>query len=346
MNAEPNGLRPKKRAGITGASYAPARPRRAPRACPRAPRSVLGGGARGLRLGVEAGGRGRVGVGRGNPLRSCATNTTPSSLPWASAAPALLPAGTPSRAERRRRAAGWAPTRRRRRRWRRAGGEHTKGSVGGDRHVHTYLVPSWYDFSSLGATAHWKIQLSMHSMTVATAPLRILSYNVRYFGHATRGLATRRRPWSGSPRPWRRSIRSPRSSACRRSRRDRCGRPWPRRASQGRRADAARAVRAELSAALTAAGKPDAYEALLLPGARLPPSTRTHVYTTGLAVLAHDAFVVDRHNAEQPARHHPSRAPVKGFKQTRICAHVRFRPIVPGRGARATWRPSTCSTRT
>jgi hypothetical protein len=36
--------------------------------------------------------------------------------------------------------------------------------------------------------------------------LRILSYNVRYFGHALRGLATTRASMEGSPPGWRPSA--------------------------------------------------------------------------------------------------------------------------------------------
>jgi endonuclease/exonuclease/phosphatase family metal-dependent hydrolase len=77
---------------------------------------------------------------------------------------------------------------------------------------------------------------------------------------------------------------------------------------------------------LKAAGKPDTYEAYYFPAHAYRLSARTHVYTTGLAVLAHEGFVVDRHNADQPHDiTHRKLHPVKGFKQTRICAHVRLR---------------------
>jgi endonuclease/exonuclease/phosphatase family metal-dependent hydrolase len=81
-----------------------------------------------------------------------------------------------------------------------------------------------------------------------------------------------------------------------------------------------------LSAALAAARKPDAYQAHYFPAHAYRLSARTHAYTTGLAVLAHSDFAVDRHNAQRP--HDITHRRPRGnrrLKQTRICAHVRFR---------------------
>jgi endonuclease/exonuclease/phosphatase family metal-dependent hydrolase len=50
------------------------------------------------------------------------------------------------------------------------------------------------------------------------------------------------------------------------------------------------------------------------------------VYTTGLAVLAHERCAVDHHNARAPADiTHRHMHPIPHLKQTRVCAHVRFR---------------------
>ena len=83
---------------------------------------------------------------------------------------------------------------------------------------------------------------------------------------------------------------------------------------------------AMLDAELARNNKTDAYEAYYFPAHSYRLTKATHAYTTGLAVLAHKDFTVDHHNAEEPAditaRHlHP----IQGLKQTRICAHVRFR---------------------
>jgi endonuclease/exonuclease/phosphatase family metal-dependent hydrolase len=81
-----------------------------------------------------------------------------------------------------------------------------------------------------------------------------------------------------------------------------------------------------LSASLTAAGKSDGYDAYYFPAHAYRLSARTHVYTTGLAVLAHSDFMVDHHNAEMPHDiTHRRMHPIRRMKQTRICAHVRFR---------------------
>jgi endonuclease/exonuclease/phosphatase family metal-dependent hydrolase len=81
-----------------------------------------------------------------------------------------------------------------------------------------------------------------------------------------------------------------------------------------------------LSLALTTAGKPDVYDAYYFPAHKYALSKTTHFYTTGLAILAHGDFAVDHHNAEMPHDiTHRRMHPIRRFKQTRICAHVRFR---------------------
>jgi endonuclease/exonuclease/phosphatase family metal-dependent hydrolase len=81
-----------------------------------------------------------------------------------------------------------------------------------------------------------------------------------------------------------------------------------------------------LSTSLGAAGVPDAYDAYYFPAHAYRLAANTHVYTTGLAVLAHADFAVDHHNAEMPHDiTHRRLHPVRKLKQTRICAHVRFR---------------------
>ncbi len=153
-------------------------------------------------------------------------------------------------------------------------------------------------------------------------PIRILSYNVRYFGHGTRGLASTERAMHRiadaiatlEPLP---SIvclqevetRSLRSNVAHRHEETQLDR-----------------FMQMLSASLVDAGKRDVYGAYYFPAHAYRLSAKTSVYTTGLAILAHDDFVVDHHNAARPhdITHRRAHA-VRRFKQTRICAHVRFR---------------------
>jgi endonuclease/exonuclease/phosphatase family metal-dependent hydrolase len=74
-----------------------------------------------------------------------------------------------------------------------------------------------------------------------------------------------------------------------------------------------------------------AYEAHYFPAHTYAVAKGAHIYTTGLAVLAHQDFVVDHHNASRPhdITHRRIHA-LRGLKQTRICAHVRFRRKAPG----------------
>jgi endonuclease/exonuclease/phosphatase family metal-dependent hydrolase len=82
-----------------------------------------------------------------------------------------------------------------------------------------------------------------------------------------------------------------------------------------------------LAHSLVAHGKPDAYEAYYFPAHVYQLGRKTHIYTTGLAILTHRDFEVHHHNSKGPhdityRRIHP----VRRLKQTRICAHIRFKP--------------------
>jgi hypothetical protein len=174
-------------------------------------------------------------------------------------------------------------------------------------------------------------------MTGHAAPaLRILSYNVRYFGHATRGLASTAaamRRIAGAiagldPLPAivclqeveTRSLRATVAHGALRNRPEQTQ---------------LETFSHTLAAALADARKTDSYQAHYFPAHAYRLSAKTHVYTTGLAILAHDRLVVDHHNADQPHDiTHRKLHPIRGFKQTRICAHIRFRyqgakPIAP-----------------
>jgi endonuclease/exonuclease/phosphatase family metal-dependent hydrolase len=152
--------------------------------------------------------------------------------------------------------------------------------------------------------------------------LRILSYNVRYFGHGTRGLASTKtamrriaqaiavlRPLPAIVCLQEVETRSIRSTV----------------AHRGTETQLERFMQM-LSAALAEERKADAYDAYYFPAHAYRLSGRTQVYTTGLAILAHQDYAVDHHNAEMPhdITHRRMHA-IRWFKQTRICAHVRFR---------------------
>ena len=157
-----------------------------------------------------------------------------------------------------------------------------------------------------------------------TQPIRILSYNVRYFGHGTRGLASTKRAMRRiadaiaalEPLP---------AIVCLQEVETR-----PLRSTVAHRT-APEETQLEqfmqmLSAALTATRKSDGFESYYFPAHAYRLSARTQMYTTGLAILAHGDFEVDHHNAETPHDiTHRRMQPIRRIKQTRICAHVRFR---------------------
>jgi endonuclease/exonuclease/phosphatase family metal-dependent hydrolase len=160
---------------------------------------------------------------------------------------------------------------------------------------------------------------------VATAQaIRILSYNVRYFGHATRGLASTKKAMKRiadaiaalKPLPaivclQEVETRSLRSTVAHRTA------PEETQLEQFHRM---------LAASLAEAAKPDSFEAHYFPAHAYRLSEKTKVYTTGLAILAHSDFAVDHHNAGTPHDiTHRRQNAARRMKQTRICAHLRFR---------------------
>jgi endonuclease/exonuclease/phosphatase family metal-dependent hydrolase len=150
----------------------------------------------------------------------------------------------------------------------------------------------------------------------------MVSYNVRYFGHALRGLASTRRPKLGIARAFAAldplpdaiclqevetiSIRS--RIAFRRGHADE-----PQLDS----------FMTALGDAFAAAGKPCPYKAFYFRAHAYGPS-RLPVYTTGLAMLVHlGRLQVIGHNQDQPHQiHHSGIVLWKNQKQTRICAHL------------------------
>ncbi len=154
-------------------------------------------------------------------------------------------------------------------------------------------------------------------------PLRVMTYNVRYFGHGTRGLASTGAAIAriaGSlarldPLPDLVCLQEVETQSIRSST---IARRWHPEETQLDR------LVTELHAALAIARKPTRYTAYYFPAHAYRLTARTNIYTTGLAVLASDAFDVAHHNAGQP-HDITHRRSVKNLKQTRICAHVSFK---------------------
>lgn len=153
---------------------------------------------------------------------------------------------------------------------------------------------------------------------------RILSYNVRYFGHALRGLASTERAKKRiaaalaamDPLPDVVCLQEVEHISVR-------SRIVARRSNQTE-TQLETFMRA-LGAALEARGTHDPYEAFYFPADRYGPA-RLPIYTTGLAILVNiERLAVVGHNRDAPHRitHHHVAA-LRNRKQTRICAHMRL----------------------
>jgi endonuclease/exonuclease/phosphatase family metal-dependent hydrolase len=154
--------------------------------------------------------------------------------------------------------------------------------------------------------------------------LKIASYNVRYFGHATRGLASTR---SGM-----RKIAEALASIdpvidvlCLQEveavswRSDMAG------TSSGDDASQLARFASDLHVALVRRGKDERYRAFYFPAHEYVVRKKP-LYTTGLAILVREGLHVSVHNTDDPhdITHRRVEA-LAGVKQTRVCAHVRIR---------------------
>jgi len=151
---------------------------------------------------------------------------------------------------------------------------------------------------------------------------RIVTWNVRYFSHAVRGM--------GSTRSSRRGVAAALAAmdplpdlVCLQeveaiSLRSRVGRP-PRRPDETQ----IQAFVESLAAEHAARGRDHPYESFYFPAHRYG-FLATNIYTTGLAVLVRrDRLAVAGHNADAPEPiTHYHRVRIPGAKQTRICAHL------------------------
>jgi endonuclease/exonuclease/phosphatase family metal-dependent hydrolase len=155
--------------------------------------------------------------------------------------------------------------------------------------------------------------------------LRILSYNVRYFGHSTRGLASTGPAMKRiataiaalSPLADVICLQEVETQSLRSTVAHRASREGETQLER---------LMLMIEQALIDAGKPDGYEAFYFPAHSYQLSPKTQIYTTGLAILAHRDFEVHHHNAKVPADITYRKVhPVRKLKQTRICAHLRFK---------------------
>src|SRR5579862_8174585 len=111
-------------------------------------------------------------------------------------------------------------------------------------------------------------------------PLRIMSYNVRYFGHATRGLASTRTAMQRIAKAIAALDPLP-ALVCLQEVETRSLRSHSVHRGEGTQLEQFMEM---LVAALAHAKRPDAYDAYYFPAHAYRLAPRTHVYTTGLAI--------------------------------------------------------------
>ena len=161
-----------------------------------------------------------------------------------------------------------------------------------------------------------------HAGAVPRSPLRVVSYNVRYFGHGLRGLASTRAAQRRIAA--RLAVLEPLADlVCLQeietiSIRSRV-------AFRGRRGETQlEAFMHEVQAAFEGDARESPYESYYF-RAHVNQLRGVPIYTTGLAILVNQRRLrVDRHNVESPehiTHHHVERW--RDRKQTRICAHMR-----------------------
>ena len=152
-------------------------------------------------------------------------------------------------------------------------------------------------------------------------PLRLMTYNVRYFGHATRGVLSTRKGIERIAHTL--AALDPlvdvlclqevegfslRSSLV----------TWRPRRPQTQLGVLMNA----LDQALERRGLRDRYVAAYFPAHTYRLTRRTNLYTTGLAVLVNDRLRIAGHNLRRPVDITHRRRATPTLKQTRICAHV------------------------
>ena len=154
--------------------------------------------------------------------------------------------------------------------------------------------------------------------------LRVLSYNVRYFGHGTRGIASTRAAMRRIAKALALLDPLPDIVCLQEVETDSLRSTLAHRKVKDDETQLQRLM-VMLAEELAKAGKRDVYEAYYFPAHRYQLGPKTQIYTTGLAILAHSDCEVNHHNSHEPKdityrRIHP----VRKLKQTRICAHMRL----------------------
>jgi endonuclease/exonuclease/phosphatase family metal-dependent hydrolase len=153
--------------------------------------------------------------------------------------------------------------------------------------------------------------------------LQILSYNVRYFGHALRGLASTRASLQGIARELAALATTP-DVVCLQEIETRSVRAQVVLREAGAAGSQLDLFMRELERAFLEAGRALPLEGFYFP-AHVNSLGRVKVYTTGLAILVNlDRLQVESHNVEHPhdITHHRLER-WRDRKQTRICAHMR-----------------------
>lgn len=162
-----------------------------------------------------------------------------------------------------------------------------------------------------------------------SSSLRIMTYNVRYFSHSTRGVAATARGMRSiaaaiaglAPLPDVICLQEVETASLR------ANLAHPRRSGEETQLSRLlgalhEAIDARADASLET-GPRRRYSALYFPAHTYTLTPRTNFYTTGLAILVGDGLRVRRHNAHQPIdiTHRRVRL-LSGWKQTRISAHL------------------------
>lgn len=155
-------------------------------------------------------------------------------------------------------------------------------------------------------------------------PLRIVSYNVRYFAHALRGLTSTVRSMRGivdalatlDPVADVVCLQEVETDSLRASLAIKKAHPEETQLER---------LMSMLTAAFEVRGKACPYEAFYFRAHTYRFTSNANLYTTGLAMLVRRELVIERHNAHAP--HEITHRFLEGAgktKQTRICAHLRL----------------------
>jgi endonuclease/exonuclease/phosphatase family metal-dependent hydrolase len=155
--------------------------------------------------------------------------------------------------------------------------------------------------------------------------LRVLSYNVRYFGHSTRGLASTPKAMKRiadaiaalDPVPDLLCLQEVETQSLRSTIAHPVTHPDETQLDR---------FSVMLSASLATAGKARAFAPYYFPAHSYRIAKGAEVYTTGVAVLVGETLTVEGHNAKEPADvTHRRPYAIRRLKQTRVCAHLRLR---------------------